>query len=149
MLPHLIIGQRNCPLVYWDAQNLAPSVADVEEYDDCLVRAVRQFVPQWENSLFKAWVSPGNKEVVKALRQREWTVKVAPDNCDTALIHAARSDAGQDPERTAVFIVSRDGDYVDLIRKLQEREVAVYLIAPRDASRSLVNAVGSANWIRL
>ena len=145
-----IFGQRTRPLVYWDAQNLAPAVADVERYDSFIRNAVQQRVfPQWERPLFKAWVSQPNGGAAKKLQELHWRVSRFGKNCDEAICRESPADAGEKPQQSAVFLITRDGDYVDLIHKLQGWQVAVYLIAPNDASDDLVNAVGSANWIRL
>ncbi len=148
--PMMVVGQRTRPLVYWDAQNLAPSADAVEQYDQFIEQAVKQRVwGNWEGEVFKAWVSQPSGQVAKKLRELGWRVPKSSADCDTAIHHQALSDVGQDPDNTIVFLITRDGDYAGLVEELRNRNVEVYLIASTDASHSLINTVGFGNLIRL
>ena len=56
----------------------------------------------------------------------------------------------QDPENTILVLCTRDGDYADLIRELEEDGVDVYIASQSMPSHKLLNAIGGNRyWIRL
>ena len=144
------IGLKNRPLVYCDAQNLPPSANRVVQYDQFITNAVRQRVPfRWDEEIFKAFVANPSGQAAKELRKRGWIVPKSSANCDRDVRHCALSDAGQAPDRSIVFLITQDTDFVTIIHELQSRGIEVYLIAPPDVSSKLRSAVDFMHFIAL
>ena len=78
-----------------------------------------------------------------------WRVWEDEDNMDEDIIDQSRSDCGAEPEGTILVLITKDGDFADMIEELRAKGVRVYLMAPRDASDDLVEAVGDKRWIPL
>ena len=142
------VNVRDIVLVYWDIQNLAPSLPNVAEWDDFIKSEVRRRVPQADRRLFKAFSSPMHQLATNHLDAKGWKVWEDYVDWDDDIYDQAISDAGQSPRRTVVFLITTDGDHVDTVQELRRRGVRVYLIAPPTVSNALTGAVGRKRWIR-
>ena len=140
---------RDVALVYWDIQNLAPTLQSVAERDSFIRAEVKRRVPQAKRKLFKAFSSPAHQIATTQLEQKEWRVWEDEGDWDDEIYDQVLSDAGHSPRSTVVFLLTADGDHTETVEELKRRGVRVYLIAPPTASESLVRAVGAKRWIRL
>ncbi len=140
---------RDTVLVYWDIQNLAPSLLNVADWDTFIKAEVRRRVPQASRTLFKAFSNPTHQLATSQLEKKGWRVWEDHGDWDEEIYDQAMSDAGQSPGRTVVFLITTDGDHADTVQELRRRGARVYLIAPPTASTTLTNVVGSRRWIRL
>lgn len=140
---------RDTALVYWDIQNLAPSLANVDQWDDFIKSEVNRRVPQVDRKLLKAFSNPTHQLATNQLEEKGWRVWEDYGDWDEEIYDQAMSDAGQYPRRTVVFLITTDGDHADTVEELKRRGVRVYLIAPSTASGALTSAVGTRRWIHL
>ena len=138
---------RDTARVYWDIQNLAPSLQNVTEWDAFIKSEVKRRVPKFDRRLLKAFSSPFHQMVTSQLKESGWRVWEDHGDWDEEIYDQALSDAGQSPTRTVVFLITTDGDHVDTVQELRRRGVRVYLIAPPTVSEALTSAVGSRRWI--
>lgn len=139
---------RDTALVYWDIQNLAPSLLNVANWDDFIQSQIRRRVPQVSRMLLKAFSSPFHSLSTNYLEQKGWRVWEDNVDWDDDIYDQAISDAGQSPRRSVVFLITTDGDHADTVQELRTRGVRVYLIAPPTVSNALTGAVGGRRWIR-
>ena len=140
---------RDTALVYWDIQNLAPSLVNVSEWDTFIKSEVHRRVPQVDRKLLKAFSNPTHQLATNQLEEKGWRVWEDYGDWDEEIYDQAMSDAGQSPRRTVVFLITTDGDHADTVQELRRRGVRVYLLAPSTASDALTSAVGARRWIQL
>jgi uncharacterized LabA/DUF88 family protein len=53
----------------------------------------------------------------------------------------------QDPADTIFVLISKDGDFADLLQDLRQKGVSTYVIAPEGTSQALIEAVGQKRLI--
>ena len=135
---------RDTALVYWDINGLAPRGLNIEGWDSFIVNEVNKRVPKPKNLLFKAF-SRFPALVNNQLHSLNWEVWEG----DADLSHHARSEAGQDPDGSAVFLITTNTGHVDLVKKLKDNGVRIYLMAPSSVSDALIESVGRKWWINL
>ena len=133
-------------VVMLDFQNSGVSATDVPKFDDWIRDKVAPFRSDNTNELFKAFCSPYQQGAAEKLRGLKWRIMESAANSDQAIIHHAKSDCGHDPDNTTFVLISRDGDFADLIETLQDWGVSVYGAGPHGASSRLIQAVGSGRW---
>lgn len=141
------VQARDIVLVYWDIQNLAPSLHNVKDWDAFIKSEIRRRVPQAKRVLLKAFSNPTHALATDHLNKMDWRVWEDFGDWDEDIHDQAMSDAGQYPTRTVVFLITTDGDHADTVQELRRRGVRVYLVAPTFVSKDLVSAVGAQRYI--
>ena len=101
---------RDTALVYWDIQYLAPSLLNVDEWNDFIKSEVKRRVPQVDRELLKAFSNPTHQLATSQLEKKGWRVWEDYGDWDEEIYDQAMSDAGQSPRRAVVFLVTTDGD---------------------------------------
>lgn len=138
---------RTTAFVYWDGQNVAPSKKGERVWEGFINEEVRERFP---GALVhsNAFISP-NQE--KSFSQAEgWDIKKSRQNQDETIIRQILKNTQESPESKVVFLVALDGGYLNVIKEVQERGVAVYLITVlRRVSRRLLKAISGENVIAL
>ncbi len=140
---------RDNVIVYWDIQNLAPTIHDIEDLHTFIRSEIRRRVPRAKRILLKAFASPFHELATNQLQRKGWRVWEDYGEWDEEIYDQALSDAGQSPKQAVVFLITTDGNHSDTVQELRRRSVRVYLIAPPSASQALKDAVGIKRWIRL
>ena len=140
---------RNTSLVYWDAQSVATWLRPIEELAELIASEVVQRVPQGKRPLFKVFLQTSQSSHTTTLESLGW--RAWEDECDwyEEIWSQALSDSGHDPAASVVFLVTADPDYSDLIRRLRERGVHVYVFAPQQVDERLAEVVGKRRLILL
>ena len=122
-----------------DFQNLGVSAKNVSKFNKHVRETVQRFLPNQKHSLFWAFVSPN--QAGAALKQNGWKVKEGSGNWDKDIIQQAKAYCGEDPNSTALVLITKDGDFAQLVKDLKGKGVQVYLMAPVNPSNKLLNAV--------
>ena len=125
-------------VVMADMQNLGVASRNVQKFTQYVREAVRSRA-DGQAPILKAFVAPG--QCGDALQQHKWRVWEDAGDWDADMAHQAKSDCGHNPSRTALFLVTKDGDFADLIKDLKGKGVQVYLMAPAGASKKLLDVV--------
>ena len=144
-------------VVMLDLQNVGISANSVKMFDDRLMADLDNLFPRFENEniesweLFRAYPGVNQEEAAKELRRLEWRIpRDRKRDWDARIIQDSKSTCMQDPENTILVLCTRDGDYADLIRELEEDGVDVYIASQSMPSHKLLNAIGGNRyWIRL
>ena len=144
--------KRNRLLVAWDFPNLAAQIQHVPDIDAWLrAECEKRFLTTTQRT-FKAFVNatPGYSlnDPTDTLLDHDWKVWEESQDLDETVIDHCKSDCGQDPSRTILILIAKDGDYVDMINELNSLNVEVHLLG-FGCSQELVNAVGKRRLIEL
>lgn len=105
--------------------------------------------PTISYNLYKIFASPFHSIATNELRNQGWRVQEYSQDIDDELDSQSWSDCNQAPQDTIFVIITRDGDFIDLIQDLRDKGVRVYLIAPESSSQRLIEAVGRKRLIAL
>ena len=152
---------RDTALVYWEVPQISMwNTRALEQLDIFITGEVRKRLHNAARELFKAFLSSSNSTVNTLLENLGWRVwePESLSNHDWAddIYDQVLSDAGQNPDRSLVFLITTDTRHVDLIEELKGRKVPVYLIAPRNTgtfslpvSSELVAAVPKKRFIEV
>lgn len=146
-MPPRIQNQCTRAVVMADFQNLGVSTQNVQAFNDFVRNEVSGRVSGATRPLFKAFASPHQSEATDRLRSQGWRINTDSGNWDDVIAQQAKSDCGHDPQRTLLLLITRDGDFAGLVSDLRHRRVNVLLLAPQNANRRLLDAVGRENVI--
>lgn len=141
-------GNRNRVMVALDFQNLGVTANNVPALDAHIVREVERIIPTWDDGLFKAFCRPNQRAAINALAGLQWRNQSSPTDLDEAIVQQCMSYCGQDRGRTILFLCTKDGDFVNLVRHLRGRGVLVYVMGPHNTNRHLIQEAGNG-WIQL
>lgn len=154
--------QRTRLIVMWDFQNVQFSAAQLERVDELIEGELDRRFKSASYWLYKAFASRHQHKATDELEELGWKVWEDDDDMDDEIIRQAKSDCGQMPEETTFVLITKDGDFVDLIRDLKEWGVRVYLMSLQNQngllvqvlghneySQALVNEVGKKRWIKI
>ena len=145
---------RDSLFVFWDFQNLPVSAEEVLQRDKWIRDELDRRCTTVTHKVFKVFARSMSfapflhDEAIELLDNAGWRIWEDSEDLDEDIIQQCRSDCGQDPEGTILVLVTRDGDYRELIDDMRNKGVRVYLMAPQDAGRKLVSAVGEKRWIK-
>ncbi len=138
---------RSRLVVAWDFQNLAISSIEVSEKNNLIREYLKQRFPTISYSLYKVFSSSIHTPATDELSKLGWRIQEFDRDVDEELDSQVWSDCNQDAEDTIFILITRDGDFVDLIEDLRNKGVRVYLMAPEHSSQRLIEAVGKKGWI--
>ena len=136
---------RDTALVYWDIDSVAPYNGKMADWDTFLVTEVNKRVPKFEKSQFKAFSRLFHTPAISQLEDLDWDIWEG----DPDIGHHALSESGQNPDGSVVFLITTRPDYANLVKRLKDDGVLVYLMAPSSVSDVMVEAVGRKRWINL
>ena len=143
-------ADQEAALVYWDMQTLVPAgVAAVDSLDSVIRAAVKQRAQPAGRSLFKAFSHAVHSAMTDRMEELGWRVWEDDVEWTQDIRHHALSHAGHNPERSVVFLITMDKDYVELVGQLRSEKARVYLFALPSAPPELIAAVGRRRWIEL
>ncbi len=134
-------------IVMWDFQNIGVSATDVPAVDAWIKEELNSRFPSMPYRRYKAFAHPSQSSASDELMKLGWKVWEDEEDLDEDLIQQSLSDCGQSASETVYVIITKDGDYTDLLRELRERGVRNFLFAPQGANGDLVNEVGEKRWI--
>ena len=144
--------KRTRLLVVWDFPNLTARTQRVSDLDTWLRAECESRFSTTKQRAFKVFVrtTPGFSVFSPSdtLENHDWDVWEEGDDLDEKVIHHCKTYCGQDPSRTVLVLLARDGDYADMIDELKGRGVRVHLIS-FGCSQELVDAVGEKQLIEL
>ena len=144
--------QRSRLIVTWDFQNVSLPASQIETIDEKIENRLDQKFRSASEQLFKAFASPSQANATDKLQDQGWRVWEDNADLDEEIANHARSDCGQDPENTTFILITKDGDFVDLIQDLRDQGVQVYLMgitARTQYSQALAGEVGKKYRIEL
>ena len=139
--------KRSRLLVMWDFQNLGVPAWEVPQVNAWIRKELDTRFPATSYQRFKAFSHPSQSAAVDVLQDSGWRAWEDTEDMDEEMDNQSRSDCGQDPKDTILVLVTRDGDFVELVNDLKTEGVLVYLISPTDVNRKLMNAFGGNQWI--
>ena len=142
-----IVRIRDRALVYWDLNSMNPFywLPDASKWDDFIEEEVYKRIQKPIYQQFKVFSNSSNNPALDILEELNWDVW----DSDSDLVHHAQSESGQDPDGSAVFLITTNPDHVELLKRLKDDGVLVYLMAPSGVEESLIEAVGKKHWINL
>ena len=154
--------QRSRLIVIWDFQNVQFSSAQLERINVLIEDELDRRFRSTSNQLFKAFASPSQSNATDKLQDLGWRVWEDHSDMDDEIIKHASSDCGQAPKDTIFVLVTKDGDFVELIGDLKDQGVLVYLmtlsnsmgifsgiLGYSECNEALVREVGQKNWIKV
>ena len=130
-------------------QNVGPSARQAARWDTFVRTEIKKHlhVTRWR---LNAFARPNQKQSADSFEERGWKVQNSNKDWDESIVSQVRNDTKENPETKAVVLITKDGDYVKLIKELKTRGVLVYLFVPRDdVSTKLVSAVGQKYLVTL
>ena len=139
-------GDRTRLVVILDFQNLGVSALSIKQMDRYIMEEVERIAPSTHHEVFKAFASPDQVVGVSELKKLKWQVRIDKSDQDEAIIQQVRSDCSQDAEDTILVICSRDGDFSELVKEMQQWGVLVHIMGAHNASQRLRDAVDSEHW---
>lgn len=145
--------QRTRLAMMWDFQNVpldAGEAFDAWFYMDKFLDIAFPGVDEWDLKVYISWQ---NNEAVKNLRYLN--VSQVSYNVDSQIAQDIRrfcnlpspggwrwgQTQGHDPKDTVLILVSKDGDFGDLLHEADQAGIDVYLWAPPGCSTDLLEAV--------
>ena len=144
--------KRTRLLVVWDFPSLTAHVQHVPELDAWLRAECEKRFSATNHRTFKAFVraTPGFSlfNPNDTLENHDWDVWEETNDLEEKIIHHCKTYCGQDPSRTVLVLLARDGEYADMIDELKGRNVQVYLVG-FGCSQELAGAVGMKRLIEL
>ncbi len=136
-------------IIAWDFQNLALMWNEIPRISEWIKKDLAKKFPTVSYNLYKVFASPFHSLATNELSNQGWRVREYSHDIDEELDSQSWSDCNQAPEDTIFILITRDGDFVDLIQDLRKKGVRVYLMAPENSSLRLVEAVGKKRRIPL
>jgi len=139
-------GDRTRLVVILDFQNLGVSALSIQQMDRYIMDGVEHIAPYTHHEVFKAFASPDQVVGIAELKKLKWQVRIDESDQDEAIIQQVRSDCSQDAEDTILVICSRDGDFGELVKEMQQWGVIVHVMGAHNANQRLRDAVDSERW---
>ena len=135
--------ERSRLLVMWDFQNVPPSRGAVAKAADWITSQLGTRFAAASYRRFKAFSHPSQTAATDELQKFGWRVWEDDEDMDDEIIAQCKSDCGQEPKDTILVLVTKDGDFTELVEELKERGVDVYLGSPAAGpNQKLVHVVG-------
>ena len=141
-------GRSNL-FVSWDYQNIPISAYEAGEKAKLIRDELIKRFSSVSHSVFKVFASSMYAFATKEISKHSWRLQEFNYDIDEELDSQSWSDCNQAPKDTIFVLITRDGDYVELIEELRRKGVRVYLMAPEGSGKQLVEAVGRKRWILL
>lgn len=146
-------AKRTRLLVVWDFENLTALEHYVPNIDAWVREECDKRFPKTTQRTFKAFVRASRwnlaiGNMTEKLDDLGWEVWEESDEVDEEIIHHSKSDCGHEPLRTILVLMTRDGDYVEMIGELKAKGVIVYLLGV-EFGQDLVTTVGKKRLIEL
>jgi len=136
-------------IVMWDFQNVGVSSSDVTEVSKQIKGSLVAKFSSTKQHLFKVFSHPDQSDATDILSDLGWRIWEDDADMDDEIIDQSRSDCGAEPGATILVLITKDGDFVDMIDELKTKGVRIYLMAPKNANKDLIEAVGKKRWILL
>ena len=145
---------RHRLLVMWDFQSLAVPAPQVRSLDSWIRQELDSKFPQASHRIYKAFAAPRQAAATDMLISLGWSVWEDDEDLDSDIINHAKSDCGQEPKATTFVLITRDGDFRELVDELHGKKVDVCLVTPSSlnplmGSASLVQAVPDNRCVRI
>ena len=148
--------QRTRLVMAWDFQNVALDAGEAFDtwfYMDKFLDIAFPSVDKWDLRAYTSWQYPNDAvnamryfKLVQCLSNADNQIKQETRNlCGVQTHYWGRPDV--DPKDTVLVLVSKDGDFADLLNEVGQAGVDVYLWAPPGCSRDLLEAVKRDNII--
>ncbi|MBP3477327.1 MAG: NYN domain-containing protein [Lachnospiraceae bacterium] len=133
-------------MVFIDAENVAYSYAtsiENEIWDIGNVAEVRYYAMQKDPSTagWKAAIKEYGYKPILMVGERE------KNKIDNKIIRDAKKVLNENKSIDIFVIVSRDGDYTELVRFLRSNRKRVVILAPKNTSKKLKNASSESRFI--
>ena len=134
-------------IVLWDFQTIGIPGAWVQHAHSTIVTELQKRFGGM-TPLLKVFTDPTQDNAAKELDKLGWRVFVGGNEVFGDIIQHAKSDAGQNPEGTAVVLISKDEGFIDLIDELKNEGVQVYVMTTQTIfNNKLIDKVGQNNNI--
>jgi len=144
---------RSRLFVSWDFQNLPVSLPYLSMIDftskftdgsqiEKITNDLTKKFPDVSHSVFKVFTSSAHSGSYDELSKQDWRIMEYDHNIDEELDSQSWSDCNQNPKDTIFVLITKDGDYAELIEELRGKGVMAYLMAPENSSQRLLETVG-------
>ena len=141
--------QRSRLLAMWDFQNLGASISDVDTVNSWIMGQLESKFSGVSYRRYKAFSHTHQSAATDELLKLGWRVWEDDVDMDDEIISQSKSDCGQEPRDTIMVLITKDGDFAELVQDLIEQGVRVWLIAPAlGSNEELIGAVGDKYWIK-
>ncbi len=125
--------------IFFDVQNNGVSKIKFAAFNKSLRKEVEDRFPNAKRRRFRAFVSSGaNLDIFES---NQWSVDEGIGNRDVDITKAIRDYCQSDAKRKAVVLMTKDGDFAGIIKEIQNKGVQVYLMAPANPSKKLLDVV--------
>jgi len=140
-------GGRSNLFVSWDYQNIPLSAYIAGDKAKSIIDELSKRFPTVSHSVFKVFASSVHRSATNEMAKQGWRLQEFDRDIDDELDSQGWGDCNQAPQDTIFVLITRDGDFVDLIEDLRKKGIRVYLMAPENTSIKLMEAVGKKNCI--
>ena len=145
---------RSRLLVTWDFQSLSVPAFQVLALNSWIRQELDSKFPQASHQIYKAFATPQQAAATDILDILGWRVWEDEEDVDGDIVSDAKSDCGQEPKATTFVLITRDGDFGELIDELHGKQVDVCLVTPLSlnplmGSASLAQVVPENRRIRI
>ena len=124
---------------FLDFQNIGVAERDFAAFNKSLRKELENRFPNAKRRRFRAFVSSGaNLDIFES---NQWSVDEGIGNRDVDITKAIRDYCQSDAKRKAVVLMTKDGDFAGIIKEIQNKGVQVYLMAPANPSKKLLDVV--------
>jgi len=139
-------GRSNL-FVSWDYQNIPLSAYEAGEKAKRIRDGLTKKFPSANHSVFKVFAGSMHTLATNEITKHGWRLQEFNHDIDQELDSQSWGDCNQAPQESIFVLITRDGDFVELIEDLRKKGVRVYLMAPENTSLKLIEAVSKKNWI--
>lgn len=142
-------SKRKRIVVMLDFQNLGVSAKNITHLNDWVMAQLKQVRSSINFDQYKAFARPDQKAAIKELSKLKWRIQESTDDLDKAIIQQSKSNCGQDPDSTTLFLITKDGDFAELVKELREWGAEVFVGGQQASSRKLISATGNQWWLQM
>lgn len=134
-------------IVLWDFQTIGTPASWVQHAHNTIVTELQKRFGGM-TPLYKVFTHPTQDNAAEELDKLGWRVFVGENEVFEDIIRHAKSDSGQNPEGTAVVLISKDEGFIGLIDELMNEGVQVYVMTTQTFfNNKLIDKVGQNNNI--
>ena len=141
-------GDRTRAVVVWDFQNRSLDAHEVEEEWGYIRDYLHLRFPRTRFNLHcRAYTGLDHSRSSEELKRLGFEVFAGWFDADSQVVNDVNAACRIHPEKTVLVLVADDGDYVNLIRELKQRDVEVFVLGTDECSEPLRRAVGNGGYL--
>lgn len=134
-------------IVAWDFQSVGVAPQQVRAMNDWLQKEIGARFQSVGDVLLKAFAFRTQSDATDELQDAGWRVWDDDVDMDDKIVAQIRSDCLQEPSATILLIITKDGNFAEVVRELKQEGARVYVLGPNDTRRDLIEVVGTKRHI--